>query len=197
VGGMSPLDEGWYLMSVRDLEIELALHRGKTRTETSNAQPVTIGDALAFKAAGNIPDSLGRSLRLVLHVASDRDAARIGERRLSWEPDLHDAPSWRRDGSVPINVVPLRSGREGPGAANESWLDDPDLAALEDEWRATGAVAGVRIPADYRAFVYKTVLALRSSGRDVTISSIVDSVRRWLREEDALELRNALEDVNG
>ena len=193
---MSSLAEGWYLMGVRDLEIELARHRGETRSERSNALSVTIEEALAFKAAGNVPDAHGRSLRLVLYVKDDAEATRLGERRLAWEPDFHDAPTWRHKGSVPINIVPLRPPGGGNSAGTESWLDDPAVAALEQEWRATGAVADIRIPAEYRGFVYKTVLALQASQRDVTISAIVDSVRRWLSEADAGKLRAALEAAN-
>ena len=194
---VTPLDEGWYLRSVGDLEIELALARGEARTERSGALRLTVDEALAFKAAGNVPDARGRSLRLVLHVADDADAARVSERRLRWEPDFHDAPEWRREGSVPVNVVPLRLHGRGSDAPNESWLDDPDLAALEEQWRATGSVAGIRVPGEYRGFVYKTVLALQAGGRAVTVEAIVDSVARWLDEKSVLDLRGALEAANG
>ena len=190
------LEEGWYLMSVADLELELALHRGETRVERSNALRLSIRDALAYKAAGNIPDELGRSLRLVLLVEDDGDAARLGERRLAWEPDVHDAPTWRRDGSVPVNIVPLRTTAGASRGDRESWLDDPALAALEEEWSVSGAVAGVRVPAEYRGFVYKTVLALKSSGRTVTVATIVDSIERWLGPDDVRALRDALEAAN-
>jgi hypothetical protein len=144
-----------------------------------------------------VPDARGRSLRLVLHVRDDAEAARLSERRLSWEPDFHDAPDWRRDGSVPVNVVPLRLPGRAATSSDESWLEDPDLAALEEEWRTTGSVAGIRVPGDYRGFVYKTVLALQAGGRTVTVDAIVNSVARWLGEKDVDELRSTLEAANG
>ena len=133
-------------MSVRDLELELARWRGGASAERSNALRLEIDEALAYRNAGNLPDSSGRTLRLVLHVRDDADAARLHERRLSWEPDYHDAPDWRRPGSAPVNVVPLRDEPARSGE-HEAWWDDPDLAALESEWRTTGAVAGLRVPA--------------------------------------------------
>jgi hypothetical protein len=157
---------------------------------------LSTADALEFKAAGNVPDQLGRSLRLVLHVVDDADAARLHERRLEWEPDFHDRPSWRREGSAPVNVVPLRPA-SGSTSLDRSWLDDPAMAALEREWDDTGEVAGVRVPAAYRSFVYKTVVALRSARREVTVNSIADSVERWLGPDDASRLRAALEAANG
>ena len=181
-------------MSVRDLEIELALRRGETRTERSNALPLSVEDAIAYRNAGNVPDKLGRSLRLVLNVDED-SAAALHEKRLRWEPDFHDAPEWRGPRSVPVNVVPLRRGPARPESM-DAWWDDPDLARLEEEWESSGAVAGVRIPAEYRGFVYKTILSLQSSGRSVTVDSIADSVARWLDPDHAAELRAALEAAN-
>jgi hypothetical protein len=189
------LREGWYLMSVHDLEIELARHRGEARPEPTGSVALSIADALAFRDAGNVPDELGRSLRLVLHV-SDESAAALHEKRLDWEPDFHDAPDWRGPGSMPVNVVPLRvdTARAAPGRA---WWDDPELAALEKEWEATGVVAGVRVPAEYRGFVYKTVLSLQQAGRPMTVDSLLDSVARWLNAEQVEELRRALAAANG
>jgi hypothetical protein len=180
-------------MSVRDLEIELARHRGESR-DSSNAVALSTEDALAFRNAGNVPDELGRSLRLVLHVG-DESAAALHEKRLAWEPDFHDAPSWRTGGSAPVNVVPLRTGAERARAGG-AWWDDPDIAALEKEWAETGAVDGVRVPGEYRSFVYKTVVSLRQAGRPVTVDSIVDSVARWLDAAQVGELRAALERAN-
>jgi hypothetical protein len=177
-------------MSVRDLEIELALRRGEVRAEPSNAAPLSIEEALAFRDAGNVPDELGRSLRLVLSVGAG-SAADLHEKRLRWEPDFHDAPEWRGPGSMPVNVVPLREG-SASGASGEAWWDDPDLAHLEDEWRASGTVAGLEVPAEYRGFVYKTVLSLQQSGRAVTVDSVLASVARWLSPAQVAELRAAL-----
>jgi hypothetical protein len=191
------VEQGWYLMSVRDLEIELARWRGDAGAgPPSNALRLAIDEALTYRNAGNLPDASGRTLRLVLHVRDDADAARIHERRLEWEPDYHDAPDWRRPGSAPVNVVPLRD-ETGCLEHEVAWWDDPDLAELEEEWRTTGAVAGLRVPASYRGFVYKTVLALRSSAIPITVESVVGSVSRWLGPDDAGELRRALEDANG
>jgi hypothetical protein len=53
------------------------------------------------------------------------------------------------------------------------------------------------IPGAYRGFVYKTVVSLRSAGRDVTVDSVADSVARWLEPARVAELRAALEDANG
>lgn len=183
-------------MSVRDLELELARWRGEARSEQSNAVPLTVAEALDFKARGNIPDDLGRSLRLVLHVADERAASQLHERRVAWEPNFHDAPTWRRAGSVAVNIVPLRAPAR-TAERERSWLEDPAMAAMELEWSRTGAVGGVAVPADYRSFVYKTVIALEAAGRDVTVGSIADSVERWLNPEDARKLRAALEAANG
>jgi hypothetical protein len=188
------LREGWYLMSVADLEVELARRRGEIRPP-SNAERLSVADALAFRDAGNVPDELGRSLRLVLVVDGD-SAAALHEQRLRWEPDFHDAPEWRRPGSVPVNVVPLREGRE-EGSADDAWWDDPELARMEDEWARTGSVDGLAIPAEYRGFLYKTIISLRSSGRPVTVESVSDSVARWLEPDQASALRAALQAANG
>jgi hypothetical protein len=189
------LEEGWYLMSVRDLEIELARARGEDRAERSGAIRLTVDQALDFRNAGNVPDGAGRSLRLVLEVGSNDDVARLDARRLEWEPDFHESPNWRRDGSVPVNIVPLRAARDHP-AADRAWWDDPALAALEDEWTRTGAVRGISVPAEYRGFIYKTVLALESAGRAVTVDSLASSIERWLQPGEADALRAALEAAN-
>ena len=188
-----PLSEGWYLMSVADLERELErLRSPETSLPPSNAERLSVTAALAYRAAGNFPDELDRTLRLVLEVASAEELAHLQVKRLLYEPDFHDAPRWRREGSRPVNVVPLRR----PGMevqAPDTWLEDPQLQALEEEWRATGRVAGMRVPGDYRGFVLKTVLALRSAGREPSPEAVVDSVARWLRAEDVAVLQRALE----
>lgn len=189
-----PLTEGWYLMSVADLEVELArLRSPQAELTPSNAERLSVEDALAYRAAGNLPDELDRSLRLVLETASAAELADLHVKRLAYEPDFHDAPDWRREGSKPVNVVPLRR----PGfevRSPDTWLDDPQLQALEQEWRETGRIAGMPVPGEYRGFVHKTVLALRSAGREVTPEAVVGSVARWLRPDDVGLLRRALED---
>jgi hypothetical protein len=193
---MTLLEDGWYLMSVQDLELELARRRGDGDPAPSNALRITIDEALDFKALGNVPDDLGRSLRLVLHVADNLEAARLHEKRLVWEPNFHDPPTWRREGSLPVNIVPLRTVT-GETKERDSWLDDPAVAAMEREWNRTGTVAGVKVPADYRSFIYKTVISLQASEREITVESIANSVERWLNPADASKLRAALEAVNG
>lgn len=193
-GNGDSLGEGWYLMSVADLEIELARRRGRVASR-SNTRRLGIEEALAYRNAGNIPDELGRTLRLVLYVDDDRDAARLHEKRLLWEPDFHEAPRWRIAGSAPVNVVPLRRSNEGTASA-DAWWDDPDLRALEEQWIRTGAVAGLRIPGEYRGFVYKTVLALRDAGAEITVQSLIDSIARWLDPNDVATLKAALDAAN-
>jgi hypothetical protein len=129
-------------------------------------------------------------LRLVVTVGGG-SAAVLHEKRLRWEPDFHDAPDWRRAGSVPVNVVTLRTD-EARAAAPGAWWDDADLARLEAEWGSTGMVAGLAVPAEYRSFVYKTVLSLEQAGRPVTVESVLASVARWLSPEQVEELRRAL-----
>jgi hypothetical protein len=186
------VDEGWYLMSPGDLEIELKRWRDpSTHVPASNAERLATPAALAYRATGNLPDALGRSLRLVIHVPNDAGPGYVERQRARFEPDFHEAPTWKRAGSKPINVVPLREGRASEPRA--AWWDDPDIAALEREWSATGSVAGMTVPADYRGFVYKTVLALRAAGKEVSPRSVSDSVSRWLSPTDAEALRAALE----
>jgi hypothetical protein len=183
--------EGWYLMSVQDLEIELARLRGEDRPP-SKAAALSMEDALAFRNAGNVPDEHGRTLRLVLDPDS---ASSLDERRLKYEPDFMAAPNWRREGSRPVNVVPLRAPatQSDPG---RFWWDDPDMAALEAEWQETGAVANVRVPAELRSFVYKTVVALRKTDSDVSVQTICDSIARWLNPEQVALIREALANAN-
>jgi hypothetical protein len=192
---VSGLDEGWYLMSVRDVEIELARARGDTTTN-SKTKGLTTVEALAYRDAGNLPDEFGRSLRLVLRVdGAIHGASELDVRRAIYEPDFHDAPSWRRPGSVPVTIVPLGAASESPREST-AWWEDPDLASLEEEWTATGRVDDIVVPAAYRGFVYKTVLALRRAGRPVTIDTIVGSVARWTRPAAAEEIRSALQQAN-
>ncbi|MDQ4065866.1 MAG: hypothetical protein M3161_07450 [Actinomycetota bacterium] len=179
-------------MSTRDLEIELRRWRGDNEAPRSNALELSIGDALAFRNAGNLPDELGRTLRLVLHVNDPRDLTYLQDTRLRFEPDFHDAPRWRRTGSRPVNVVPLRAAA-ATGTDMDAWWDDEAVRTLEEEWSRTGRVAGVGVPAEYRAFVYKTVLSLRAAGRDVSKDAIVSSIARWLDADDVARIAEALD----
>jgi hypothetical protein len=189
------VDEGWYLMSPEDLEIELKRWREPgSVTSSSNAQPLSTEAALAHREKGNLPDALGRSLRLVIHVPADAGPGYVEKQRARFEPDFHDAPTWRREGSKPINVVPLRAARAA--SKREAWWDDPEIAALEQEWRAHGTVAGMNVPGEYRSFVYKTVVALRAADKEVTARTVSDSVARWLGSAEAEALRTALEGTN-
>jgi hypothetical protein len=178
-------------------EIERLLRWWRTPTADPDAFPaarLTIEEALAYRDAGNVPDEHGRTLRLLL-LARDRDEVRdLSIKRARYEPDYHDAPGWRREGSKPVNVVPLGSER-GP-SEERPWWEEPELAALESEWAATGAVGGLRIPEAYRGFVYKTILSLRAAGRPVDVQSIADSVARWMAPEEVAEIRSALESAN-
>jgi hypothetical protein len=190
------LADGWYLMSTADLEQELARWRSPgTHEGTSNARPLTTEKALQFRDAGNLPDELDRTLRLVLRVDGTRDLANLAERRLEFEPDYQDAPTWRRAGSRPINVVPLRRPGVAP-VTTEPWWEEDDLAALEHEFGQRGTAGGVRVPGEYRGFVFKTILALRSQGREVTPKTISDSIARWLPEEDAARIARELNELN-
>jgi hypothetical protein len=189
------LAEGWYLMNTPDLERELIRRRsGERKAGPQSALRLTVDEALAYRDAGNLPDEHGRTLRLIL-LARDRTEVReLPAKRLLFEPDYLDEPTWRREGSKPVNVVPV--GTVMPVNSQEPWWEEPDLAALESQWLSTGAVDGVRVPEDYRGFVYKTILALRNAGREVTIDSIVDSLARWLGPRETTEIRSALEQEN-
>lgn len=190
------LDEGWYLMSDLDVERELARWRSPdSELPPSNALPLGIRDALEYRNAGNRPDAQGRSLRLVLQVRDALDLVALERKRLVYEPDFHEAPRWRGPGSRPVNVVPLR----GPGtaaAAAGPWWKQPEVAALEAEWQEHQTVAGVRVPEPFRSFVFKTVLSLQAAGKEVTATSIADSVERWVPASDAQRIRTALQDAN-
>src|SRR3712207_1512564 len=96
-------------MSAADLETEL--HRWRHPEEDlppTRAEPLSMEAALAYRNAGNIPDEHDRSLRLVLHVRDAAELTYLQQKRLDYEPDFHEAPEWRREGSKPVNVVPLR-----------------------------------------------------------------------------------------
>lgn len=180
-------------MSTADLEIELKRWRNPGEdVRPSGAEALSIETALAYRNAGNLPDEHGRSLRLVLHVNDAAELSYLQEKRLEFEPDFHDAPSWRREGSKPVNVVPLRRS-DVKGSGGRAWWDDPAVAELEKEWATDGTVAGMRVPADVRSFVYKTVLSLRSAGREVTPASVADSIARWMSPKEAEQIRQALE----
>lgn len=176
-------------MSVADLEAELSRARDADSSVTSNAQRLSTREALAFRDAGNLPDAHARTLRLVLRV----DGQSLAVKRLRFEPDYHDEPTWRRPGSKPINIVPLTTERPSRTSTSpEAWWEQPDVAALEREWRDTGAVAGFRIPGPYRSFVLKTIASLRSSGRPVSVDTVTASLARWLVADDVARVRSAL-----
>jgi hypothetical protein len=186
------MDEGWYLMSARDLEIELKRWREPALdAPESRAERLSTTAALAYREKGNLPDDLGRSLRLVIHIPPEGGPGYVEKQRVRFEPDFHEAPAWKREGSKPINVVPLRAGRARP--SGDAWWDDPDIAELEREWLERGTVAGMPVPGAYRSFVYKTVIALRAAGKEITPATVSDSVSRWLSPSDAQALRAALE----
>ena len=94
-----------------------------------------------------------------------------------------------------MNVVPLRPP-ELTGEAASNWWDQPDLARLEKEWTAHGTVEGLSVPAEYRSFVYKTVLALKAGGREVTLRTLLDSLARWMSPDDLDSLESALRRAN-
>jgi hypothetical protein len=189
--GQPPLREGWYLMSTVDLEKELARRRDPDGAAPhSDAVPLSIEEALAYRNAGNLPDERGRTLRLVL-LARDLDEVRaLGTKRLQFEPDYHAAPGWRREGSAPVNVVPLR----GPDAVGDPspWWESEDVAGLEAEWRETGRIAGLAVPAEYRGFVLKTVVGLQAAGIAVDVDTVAASLARWLAPEQVQEVTDAI-----
>ena len=190
------LEEGWYLMTTSDLERELRRWRDPSaNVPPSNATRLTIEEALSYKASGNVPDDRGRTLRLVLQVDDERDLQSLNAKRLLYEPDFHEAPTWRKKGSKPVNVVPLRSSEASRGTG-QAWWDDPGVATLEGEWRRRGTVAGMKVPAEYRGFVFKTVIALRQAGKDITPDAVADSVARWMSQQEAQSLRTALRGAN-
>lgn len=178
-------------MSVEDLEIELSRLRAPDRERrVSRAMPLTVEDALQWRAAGNLPDEHDRSLRLVLQIGDEP----LSERRLRYEPDFHEAPTWRRPGSRPINVVPI--GARSEMAPDTPWWEQPDVADLEREWQRTGRVGDLRVPAGYRSFVLKTISSLRAAASPVTVETIAGSLSRWLSPAQVAEVRKALEEAN-
>lgn len=181
-------------MSTTDLERELARRRDPAAdVPASNALPLSVEDALAYRNAGNLPDDLGRTLRLVLVARTLDEVRALGRKRSLYEPDYHAAPAWRREGSAPVNVVPLRS----PDVAGDPspWWESSDVAELEAEWEATGRIGGLAVPAEYRGFVFKTVLSLREAGIPVDADTVADSISRWLGPQQAEEVRAALRDA--
>ena len=190
------LEEGWYLMSTEDLELELARRRDPNADlPLSNALKLTIEQGLAYRNAGNLSDAAGRSLRLVLRIESPEHLKHLDRKRSLYEPDFLDPPTWRRAGSNPVNVVPLRTARIDQ-EAETMWWEDPELEALESEWQRHGTVAGVRVPREYRGFVYKTVLALKAAGREITPDAIADAIARWLSPKETELIRDALKQAN-
>lgn len=180
-------------MSTADLERELARWRGG-EAAPSDAVPLAIEDALAYRDAGNLPDDRGRTLRLVLFARTIDEVRALGRRRAEFEPDYLSAPTWRREGSAPVNVVPLRS----PGVTGDSnpWWESADVAGLEREWRETGRMAGLHVPAEYRGFVLKTVASLREAGMPVNAGSVAASLSRWLSPERTREISEAIRLAN-
>jgi hypothetical protein len=178
-------------MSTSELERELARCRGVDRSP-SQAIRLSNQEALDFRNAGNLPDERGRTLRLVLHIDSPEPGL-LEKKRLLFEPDYHDAPNWRRVGSSPVNLVPLRTTDD---AAISQWWDDPALAALEREWARKGTVEGLSVPGEYRGFVFKTVLALKAAGLPVTAVAVSNSIARWVPPQEADEIRTALMAAN-
>ena len=178
-------------MSTGDLERELARWRDPaTGVSPSNAVALSVEEALAYRDAGNLPDELGRTLRLVLVARTLDEVRALGSKRQLYEPDYHSAPAWRREGSAPVNVVPLRSpGVEGDPSP---WWESSDVAELEAEWEETGRLGDLAVPAAYRGFVFKTVLSLREAGLPVDADTVADSISRWLPAHQAQEVRAAL-----
>ncbi|MBA2426533.1 MAG: hypothetical protein H0V60_05540 [Actinobacteria bacterium] len=198
------LAEGWYLMSTSDLELELRRRRSPDGlVPPSHALRLSVRDALDYRNAGNLPDELGRTLRLVMHVNGPKDLSALSRKRLLYEPDYHSAPEWRRAGSTHVNVVPLRTEaalqpnpHAPPAPPALPWWEEPALAALETEWRERGTVAGLRVPGAYRSFVYKTVLTLRAASLPITPRSVADSIARWVPPGEADVIRSALIEAN-
>lgn len=187
--------DGWYLISTDVLLRELARFRAGEELggPLSDVQPLTIEEALAYRDSGNLPDDHGRSLRLVLSVSSEEELHSLEARRLTFEPDYLGAPDWRREGSKPINVVPLRS--PGVKGVDRAWWEDAAVAPLEKEWQEAGTVAGMPVPGEFRSFIFKTVIALRAADLDVTPEAVLDGVARWLSPSQVGDLRAAFDRV--
>jgi hypothetical protein len=186
------MDEGWYLMTPTEVERLLtAVRTGSPDNEFGRA--LSVEEALAFRNAGNVPDEHGRTLRLILF--DDGGPGALAQKRLEFEPDYHDAPTWKIAGSKPVNVIPLRTS-DRRSRTWEAWWEEPAIARLEEEWKRSGSIEGLRVPGEYRGFVFKTVLELRAAGKDVTPHSVADSVARWVPPDDAERLRKALVAAN-
>ena len=193
--GAPLLEEGWYLMSTEGLERELARWRGDRLKPPGDVLKITTQEALDYRNRGNLPDARGRSLRLVLTVDDRHDLEELARKRLVWEPDYHSAPDWRREGSRPVNVVPLR--RSNTPSTEVPWWEMPGVKELDAEWRAHGTVGGLETPAELRGFVYKTVLSLRAAGKQVTPDAVADSIARWLPHNEVESLRAELKRPRG
>jgi hypothetical protein len=183
------------LMSTQDLERELSRWRGGRSHPSGDVLRITTEQALAYRNGGNLPDDKGRSLRLVLRVEDGDDLEELGRKRLVWEPDYHNAPDWRREGSRPVNVVPLR--RPGQASTEVPWWEMPGVKELDEEWSAHGTVGGLKTPAELRGFVYKTVLALRAADRRITPDAVADSIARWLPPDEVERIRAELRKAQG
>lgn len=181
---------GWYLMSDSQVEALLRSVRTGEPEVGESCERLSIPAALTYRNAGNLPDARGRSLRLVLQLSATDDVSAVEQKRMEFEPDFHDAPTWRREGSRLVNVVPI--GITG-GKTGGAWWEDEDMGELEAEWRRSGTVDGVHVPQEYRSFVYKTVVGLKRAGKEVTPRTIADSVARWLPPEEADKIRLALQ----
>jgi hypothetical protein len=186
------LNEGWYLMTPAEVErLVSAIRDGSGETEFGRA--LSVEEAIAYRNAGNLPDEHGRTLRLILY--DDGDPGTLAEKRLRFEPDYHEAPTWKTKGSRAVNLIPLRTS-DRRSRAWEAWWEEPAIARLEQEWMKSGSIEGLRVPAEYRGFVFKTVVALRSAGKDVTPQTVADSVARWVPAADAERIRKALVTAN-
>ncbi len=189
---MSDID-GWYMMTNDEVVREVQRWKADPESAFADFTRLSVSDALSHRNAGNFPDYEGRSLRLVITVDANGGVDQVSEMRAEFEPDFHDAPNWRKPASKPVNVVPLRARASSPGHVEEEpWWEDADVAPLEAEWKRSGTVEGLSVPGEFRGFVYKTVIALRAAGREITADSVADSVARWLDPLDADRLRRAL-----
>jgi hypothetical protein len=185
--------DGWYMMTTEEVVREVEKWKSEPGSAFKDFARLPISDALSYRNAGNFPDDEGRSLRLVIEVDPQAGVDTVSERRLQFEPDFHNAPNWRRSASRPVNVVPLRARASSTSPEQEeAWWEDEKVAPLESEWKESGTVAGLPVPGEFRSFVFKTVISLRASGRDVTADSVADSVARWLDPVEADRLRKAL-----
>ena len=70
------------------------------------------------------------------------------------------------------------------------------MAELEAQWQRTGAVSGVNIPGDLRGFLFKTILALRAAGKEISVEALSASVSRWLQPDDVARIGDALRRAN-